>query len=281
MPLNGKHKPSAEPRPYTAYNVFFQLEREYILQKTLQVFPTLELSETFHLNSEMYKGPPLPSRYSELILHREWHVSGKGRRNKRSHRASHGKIGFKELSKQIAKSWASADSETKQFCKDCSGYCKLQYKSNISNKEPCRKITMTCQGTKASESSDMLIDAVISNPELSMFADDRATATRRAPPVAQQTTWTSTVSQVFDTSEPINISTEEVDMLDDYDTSTTLEREFHSMQETPEALNSIIIDTLFEGLPLSVNDEALVDMEDNKIIDLWHSIHHWGITPAF
>jgi hypothetical protein len=83
---NGKKKLTTEPRPYTAYNIFFQLEREYILQKVFQVFPCLELSEIFDNDSKEYNGPLLPSRYSDLILHREWHVPGKGRRNKRSHR---------------------------------------------------------------------------------------------------------------------------------------------------------------------------------------------------
>jgi hypothetical protein len=34
-------------------------------------------------------------------------------------------------------------------------------------------------------------------------------------------------------------------------------------------------------LPFFVNDDALVDIDDNTIIDLWHTIHRWGNAPSF
>jgi hypothetical protein len=184
----------------------------------------------------------------------------------------------------IAKSWASADWETKKFCKSCSEFCKLQYKSIISNKDMmCQKITPSYQATHALKSSDLLVDAVISNPDISMRVKDSSPSTKgRAHPSVWHTTCTSTVCPVSNISEPSEtIWTDEANMFLDNETSTSLDREGHPMHETHEALNSIIIDTLFSGMPLSVNDEALVDMEDNKIIDLWHSIHHWSVAPAF
>ena len=104
-------------RPYNEYNIFFQLEREYILQVLLSVEPTYEPSDIFHPdNDSHYKGPCLPSRYDGLVLPNDWYVPGKTRRRKRRHRKSHGAIGFQELSLKIADAWSHVDDETRMFC---------------------------------------------------------------------------------------------------------------------------------------------------------------------
>lgn len=290
---NGKQELTKVPRPYTPYNIFFQLEREYILQKVFQVIPCLVWSEIFDRDSKEYNGPLLPSRYSDLILHREWHVPGKGRRNKRSHRgkmplgwillyqqlsngvelnlsltflsASHGKIGFKQLSQQIAKSWASVGSETREFCKKYAEDCKLQYKAIMTKKTP--------QTSKTSKSGDEEPERVISNPEVALLVKDRESlGSGKAPAVVQQTTGISKACRVPSKSESSIIHVG----------STIFERKgLPEMQETPEELNGNMIDTLFSGLPFFVNDNTLVDMEDNTIIDMWHTFHRWGNTPSF
>ena len=86
------------PRPYTEYNFFFQLERQHILQN-LGVIPALPAEEVFLASDPNYDGPELHPRYHGLILPSDWYVPGKGRRKKRQHVATHGKISFTNLSK--------------------------------------------------------------------------------------------------------------------------------------------------------------------------------------
>lgn len=116
------------PRPYTDYNIFFQLEREYILQNELGVTPNLDSSNLFNSSDANYNGPPLPPRYNGIILHKDWYKTGKGRNKKRRHRISHGKIGFCELSKKIATNWYDIDIETKKFCEAASDLGMIEYK---------------------------------------------------------------------------------------------------------------------------------------------------------
>lgn len=67
------------------YNIFFQIEREYILQNRLEVTPALPADEVFTTSDPNYEGPELPPRYSGLVLPSDWYVPGKGRRKKRQH----------------------------------------------------------------------------------------------------------------------------------------------------------------------------------------------------
>ena len=80
------------PRPYSEYNLFFQIEREYILQ-SLGVTPDLDKNEIFDHFDSNYDGPELPQRYDGIVLPSDWWIPGKGlRRKKRRHRATHGVI---------------------------------------------------------------------------------------------------------------------------------------------------------------------------------------------
>ncbi|KAL7516508.1 hypothetical protein ACHAWX_001515 [Stephanocyclus meneghinianus] len=162
-------------RPYTEYNLFFQLEREYILQVELGFQPDYELSEVFDpSDSSNYQGPPLPSRYSGLILLSDWHLPGKEKRRKRRHRKTHGKIGFHELSLRIADSWKNVDAETRTFCAELCDVGLMQYKIAMraykaahpeEDAETCK--TAELQGKKASSAAldDLayLFDAAPSN----------------------------------------------------------------------------------------------------------------------
>eukprot|EP00804_Cyclotella_cryptica_P021295 CCRYP_001546-RA/>CCRYP_001546-RA protein AED:0.25 eAED:0.25 QI:0/-1/0/1/-1/1/1/0/368 len=117
-------------RPYTEYNLFFQLEREYILQVELGLQPDYEPTEVFDpSDASNYQGPPLPSRYSGLVLLSDWHLPGKEKRRKRRHRKTHGKIGFHELSLRIADAWKNVDAETRTFCAELCDIGLMQYKT--------------------------------------------------------------------------------------------------------------------------------------------------------
>ena len=83
---------SAQYRPYSAYNIFFQLEREFILQSFLDVTPSVDT--VFDSAADDNIIPSLPQRYRDIILSDDWYIPGKAQRKKRSHRKSHGKISF-------------------------------------------------------------------------------------------------------------------------------------------------------------------------------------------
>ena len=74
------------PRPYTSWLIYFQLEREWILQKKLGVASSLDPEKAFVAADPRYNGPPLPSRYQDLTLPSDWWMPGKGDRRKRLHR---------------------------------------------------------------------------------------------------------------------------------------------------------------------------------------------------
>lgn len=95
------NEPLKPARPYTDYNIFFQLERDYVLQVLFGVKPSLDADSVFNPNCEEYPGPPLPTRYSKLVLPDDWYIPGKGRRRKRRHRKSHGKIGVRIIPRTI------------------------------------------------------------------------------------------------------------------------------------------------------------------------------------
>ena len=98
-------------RPLTAYHIFFQLEREYIIQTS-----DGEIANKSSLDNKIYLDD-VPERYKNIRLLRDWYA-GPGKRKKRKHRKQHGKIGFLELSRIISTRWAEldmVDPETKIF----------------------------------------------------------------------------------------------------------------------------------------------------------------------
>jgi len=127
-------------RPYTSYNLFFQLEREYILQTLLGFQPAISSADLFDPADESnYQGPPLPSRYANLKLPSDWHIPGKTLRRKRIHRKSHGKIGFHELNIRISKGWQDVDDETRTFCVKLSELESKRYKHEKNEKKKTAK----------------------------------------------------------------------------------------------------------------------------------------------
>jgi hypothetical protein len=115
-----KTSPPKPMRPLTAYHIFFQIEREYIIQTALGASSDLSI----HKNKSYQ--PNVPSRYAKIKLSNDW-FAGPGKRAKRKHRKSHGCIGFLELSRVISQRWAELgdiDPETKAFV---SGIAKREF----------------------------------------------------------------------------------------------------------------------------------------------------------
>lgn len=142
-----KKKP---PRPYTEYNIFFQLERDRILmelddKKSKEEEPNVEAGEgspkEMILNQPSDENDilPRPGRFAHLQLMPKWYDSAhriaENKRNKmkRKHRKTHGLVGFLDLTKMISKAWADADEEIKEYCKRVAnrqlGYYKDELKA--------------------------------------------------------------------------------------------------------------------------------------------------------
>ncbi|KAL3769004.1 hypothetical protein ACHAW5_007830 [Stephanodiscus triporus] len=127
--MSATHNPKP-PRPCTEYNIFFQLERAFILQVNLKAEPDSDdAAKIFHLSQPTYSGlPPLPRRYASLILTYDWFLPGKEQRRKRKHRKSHGVISFHDLSAMVATAWKTVDHEIKSYCSQVYAFGKIRYK---------------------------------------------------------------------------------------------------------------------------------------------------------
>ncbi len=97
-----KAVPQKPMRPLTSYHIFFQLERELIIQ-TMAGDDADEsiLANKVYLND-------VPQRYRNIKLLPNW-FAGPGKRQKRKHRKQHGQIGFLELSHRISSTWANLE----------------------------------------------------------------------------------------------------------------------------------------------------------------------------
>ena len=95
----------------------------------LNVTPRMNPEDVFDFHSDSkYEGPPLPEKYQDLILRRDWYCPGKALRRKRQHRATHGKISFTDLSKRVASSWHNSDESVKLYCKTISNIGNTKHK---------------------------------------------------------------------------------------------------------------------------------------------------------
>eukprot|EP00573_Skeletonema_grethae_P000040 CAMPEP_0201688010 /NCGR_PEP_ID=MMETSP0578-20130828/1805_1 /ASSEMBLY_ACC=CAM_ASM_000663 /TAXON_ID=267565 /ORGANISM="Skeletonema grethea, Strain CCMP 1804" /LENGTH=324 /DNA_ID=CAMNT_0048172199 /DNA_START=119 /DNA_END=1093 /DNA_ORIENTATION=- len=118
--------PTAKPqRPLTAYHIFFQIEREYIIQTTAGPNPKDDPEKKLLRN--------VPDRYAATKLRPDWYA-GPGKRQKRKHRKSHGKIGFFELSSLISTRWATLEQshpDVKKFVHDVAAKELDEYKEEM------------------------------------------------------------------------------------------------------------------------------------------------------
>jgi hypothetical protein len=117
----GLKKPS---RPLTAFHIFSQLEKEYIMQG-----PDRELKQS-PLNAF------LPRRYHNLDLPYDW-CESPGKRRKRKHRktsSSDNGVTFVEMSRMIAARWAElekVDMEAKVFCQNIAEQKLHEYRDDL------------------------------------------------------------------------------------------------------------------------------------------------------
>ena len=113
------------------YNIFFQLERAFILQFNLNAEIDIEFAaNVFDINQPTYAGlPPLPPRYASLILPYDWFLPGKEQCRKRKHRKSHGVISFHDLSAMIVTAWKAVHDKVKAYCSQVCAAGMMRYKT--------------------------------------------------------------------------------------------------------------------------------------------------------
>ena len=109
--VSPRKNPRKPKRPLTAYHIYFQIEREFIIQ----TMDGEDADRTMHEGKIFFND--VPKRYRDTRLSPDWYF-GPGKRAKRKHRKQHGKIGFHELSRVITSRWNKLDEtdpEIKQF----------------------------------------------------------------------------------------------------------------------------------------------------------------------
>ena len=112
---SSRKNPKKPKRPLTAYQIYFQIEREFIIQNMMMASTDTEKGKSIHDGKILFYD--LPKRYKDTKLSPDWFF-GPGRRAKRKHRKQHGKIGFLELSRVITSRWNKLDEtdpDVKQF----------------------------------------------------------------------------------------------------------------------------------------------------------------------
>ncbi|KAL3788586.1 hypothetical protein HJC23_005245 [Cyclotella cryptica] len=123
-------KPS---RPLTAFHIFSQLEKEYIMQRPDGGCD--EVSGERH-GSARVNNNSLPRRYQSLDIPTDW-CESPGKRKKRKHRktsSSSRSIDFVEMSRMIAARWAElddVDTETKLFCQNVAEQKLFEYREDL------------------------------------------------------------------------------------------------------------------------------------------------------
>ncbi len=122
-------------------DLFFQLEREYILQtpsdSDAETPQAAAKPDARRIGKDIDED--MPSRYQLIHLNDEWYKSASGKRSsknqpKRKHRKTHGKIGFLELSSVISKRWHNLqelDAETKSYVAKVAARLLEEYKSDM------------------------------------------------------------------------------------------------------------------------------------------------------
>lgn len=132
-------KSSTPARAYNAYNLFFILEHRVLLLSRGVVANDEHYSTSKHSQFKQdvrsYTNnrcsdlaiPPLPSRYSSLILQDDWFVPGRNKHLKRMHVKTHGVISFQEVAKIVGANWKNIDQETMDFVKKVAGILKRRY----------------------------------------------------------------------------------------------------------------------------------------------------------
>lgn len=174
--------PKKPMRPLTAYHIFFQIEREFIIQsmpdaKGDALQRTSNLDERSTLEN-------VPNRYKSIKLSPDWYL-GPGKRPKRKHRKSHGKIGFMDLSRIIASRWAeleSTDPEVKAFVQKIA---RQELNEYLADMKKYKELTKELQPVLSANTSAALISPVSTPGSIDTYGRKNAIGTLNKRPSTQ------------------------------------------------------------------------------------------------
>jgi hypothetical protein len=159
--------PKKPMRPLTGYHLFFQIEREYIIQTMAG-----EDSDASMHDKKVYL-EDVPERYRNIKLSPDWYF-GPGKKQKRKHRKSHGKVGFLELSRMISSRWANLEATDPNVKKFVQRIAKQELAEYLEDMKEYKEITKGLKPAAVSPST---------SPSSSPAPSSRATA---QPPVVSR-----------------------------------------------------------------------------------------------
>ena len=215
-------KANQQPRPYSAYTIYWRLERIHILQSSGYLD---EETRTF-FDPEHYDAleHPRPAKYENIMLPPFWYssVHRKNFEKKRKHRKQEGSISKADLTAMISKSWREIDPEIHQYCTRLANAEKMKWKilenkqdkANPSN-ESCGSIVKSAShASQVKPGNTVIWPSSICNPsfkrsempELPISSDMVLTAAAPSPSVLNESIL-----------EQLESDTEFQEFLDSYD----------------------------------------------------------------
>ena len=222
-------------RPLTAYHIYFQIEREFIIQ----TMAGKDTDKSIHEGKTLFND--VPKRYRDTRLSPDWYF-GPGKRAKRKHRKQHGKIGFLELSRVINSRWTKieeTDPAIKQFVSKLAEQELGEYKREL--KEYRENFTTNMITPVVVSSSSSIMKKQLASQEQLSQQQPAATITMEYQPTTPETS-------------PVQLGQESDRFKNEFDyASTYKQRSFDWGGRRPE--------------------DDFVDICNDDILDLWKSLY--------
>lgn len=272
---------SAQYRPYTAYNIFFQLEREFILQCILGVSPSVDTVFDSDVDDAI---PTLPEKYQDIMLADDWYIPGKAQRKKRIHRKSHGKIGFSDLSKRVATAWHNCDNDVKLFCAEVSDITMQEYKAALrrqqkiekeeddSSTEESRTVKRTRRKrVRQPKKEKKVVKKRQPKKEKKVASDVHADTARSSQEVSsKKTDDTMTIEEIISSLTPLCDETQVVGRISNERQTITQESSTERSDLPSVGQLSLPIPSYYHSYPIISTGSSLADVADVADEDIWN-----------